>query len=199
MARFNADPSKDSAGFPVLAKGDYRFKFGEPKTFKNLDENGKESFGIAFIAKVVPGPVDLDGNQSPAEGMGKSAYVRLFYHTDNAQSFRKQYILAAYGYKVNEENEFNAISEQENIDWGFDTEDGSVGEGFKMMSNKEFVSSLSVQKRKFKRNGVDVEEEQNQWEAIRPIPIPTVANAPEKLTITSKDVGELPAGIGVGR
>lgn len=174
MARYNADPSKDSAGFPVLPKGDYRFKFGEPKFFKNIDDaTGKESYGVAFVAKVVPGPVDDEGNQSPTEGIGKSAYIRLFYHTDNAQSFRKSYILAAYGYKVSEENEFNEVSKSEEIDWGFDEE--HMGEGFKMMSNREFVASLSVQKRKFKRNGVDVEEDQNNWEAIRPIPAPTSA------------------------
>lgn len=189
--RYNADPTKDSAGFPVLPKADYRFKFGEPKPFENIDDNdpNKKNFGVAFIAKVVPGPVDLDGNESPRDQIGKSAYVRLFYHTDNAQSFRKQYILAAYGYTTNEENDFNEISQSEEIDWGFDPETGEVGEGFKMMSNKEFVASLSVQKRKFKRNGVEVEEEQNSWEAIRPIPIP----GSESMTIDSGDIGEMPA------
>lgn len=175
MARFSADPTKDTAGFPILPKADYRLRIGEPKAFlgetKEGENKGRANFGVGIPLTVVPGPVDLDGNTSPEDSIGKKAYNRLFYHTQESRNFSKTFILAAFGYTQREEEEFNSIlaklkAEDPNnpaVDWDFDYETGEVGRAWKSMTNIEVVASLSIGKN---NKGAD----QQQWDQVRPAP-----------------------------
>lgn len=177
MARYEADPTKDTAGFPILPKGDYRLKLGEPKAFKGETTEGKnagqENFGVAFLLTVVEGPVDYEGNVSPSEHFLKKVYNRLYYHTQESRNFSKGLILAAFGYNSNEEDLFNEqlnklrAEEPDNpaLDWGFDGDTGEVGEAWKNMAGREIVASLSIKKDK---NNKD----QQNWDQVRPVPIP---------------------------
>lgn len=173
--RYEADPTKDVAGFPVLPKGDYRLKLGEPKPFvgetKQGDNKGKTNYGVAFLCTVVPGPVDTEGNVSPADSIGKKAFQRLFYHTEDAAGFRKQFQLAAFGYSQKEEEEFNQKLLAEGTKFGFNTDTGEVDDGWKAMANREIVASLSVTKQKKNQNDPNSEEvDQQKWDSVRPIP-----------------------------
>lgn len=175
MSRYTADPTKDSAGFPVLPKGDYRLKIGEPKAFKGETTSGnragQDNYGVAFTCSVVPGLLDGDSNESPTEYIGKKVYQRLYYHTPESRNFSKGFILAAFGFSNKEENLFNdkinKIKEENPdnpaVDWSFDPDDGSVGEAWRGMTNTEIVASLSVQKDKN-------DNDQQRWEQVRPIP-----------------------------
>lgn len=174
--RYNFDPTQDTAGFPIFPKGDYRFKFGEPKAFQGETKEGKnvgeKNYGIGFTITCVEGPIDNDGGVSPAEYVGKKQYTRLYYHTQESRNFSKGTILAAFGYDQRDEQQFNeALNslKQENpdapeLDWGFDPETGKVGRAWREMANREVVYSLSVQK---DRN----DKEQQKFDAIRPVPV----------------------------
>lgn len=175
MARYTADPTKDTAGFPILPKGDYRLKFGEPKAFKGETKEGanagQENYGIAYLLTVVEGPVDSDGGVSPSEHFLKKIYHRMYYHTPESRNFSKNYILAAFGYTSNEEPQFNdalnQMKEQDpenpQLDWSFDPDTGECGEAWKQLTNREIVGSLSVKLDKNNR-------EQQSWDAVRPVP-----------------------------
>lgn len=164
--RHNYDPSNDAAGFPVLPDNDYRLKIGEPKLFTGTTKTGpnkdKPNWGVGFLCTVVAGPVDSNGKESPAEHVGKKAYQRLFYHTDESAGFRKAFILAAFGYTPREEEEFNNKAAGADH-WFFDTDTGEMGDGWKAMSGKEIVASLSIGK------GQN-DQPQQSWDLIRPVP-----------------------------
>ena len=177
MARYVADPTKDTAGFPVLPKADYRMKIGEPKAFKGETKEGanagQENFGVGILCTVIEGPVNTDGLSSPHEALGKKAYNRLYYHTQDSRNYSKGFILAAFGFSQREEEEFNAKIEElraQNpedpaLDWSFDHDTGEVGEAWRALTNREIVASLSVVKDKN-------EKEQQKWDLVRPIPMP---------------------------
>lgn len=190
MSRYTADPTQDTAGFPVLPGGDYRLKVGEPKAFKGEtkegDNKGKENYGIAFTCSVVPGPVDNEGHESPKEHITKKAYQRLFYHTQEARNFSKGYVLAFFGFTTAEEKVFNdklaelKEKDPENpaLDWSFDPDTGEVGHAWRGIANTEFVATLGVQKRK--NNTTGIEEEQQTWLQVRPVPVSSDTNVAPK-------------------
>jgi len=176
MARYVADPTKDTAGFPVLPKGDYRLSIGEPKAFKGETKEGanagQENFGVAFVCTAVEGPVDTEGNVSPPEAKGKKAYTRLYYHTQDSRNYSKGLILAAFGFSQKEEEEFNrkieelraANPDDPALDWSFDPDTGECGEAWRALTNREIIASLSVTKQKDK-------DEQQKWDMVRPVPV----------------------------
>lgn len=180
MARYTADPTQDTAGFDVLPKNDYRLKVGEPKAFKGETKEGankgKENYGVAFVCTVIPGPVDENGGESPSESVGKKAYQRLYYHTQDSRNFSKGFVLAGFGYTTREEQEFNdkfqkAAEENpdsDEVDWSFDPDTGEVGGAWRLLTNREIIASLSVNKRKDSQGN---EQEQQVWDQVRPVPI----------------------------
>jgi len=176
MARYTADPTKDTAGFPVLPKGDYRLSIGEPKAFKGETKEGanagQENYGIGFLCTIVEGPVDLDGNPSPVEHKAKKVYNRLYYHTQDSRNYSKGFILAGFGFSLREEDEFNkkiAELREQNpddpaLDWSFDPDTGECGEAWRALTSREIIASLSVVKDKN-------EKEQQKWDVVRPVPV----------------------------
>ena len=175
MARYNADPTKDTAGFLVLPKGDYRLRFGEPKAFEGETKEGANAgqvnYGIAYVMTVVDGPVDDEGNVSPREHLLKKVYIRLYQHTQESRNFSKNYIMAAFGYSSARESEFNehlSKVQAENPedpanDWSYDTETGECGEAWKLLTNRDIVCSLSTK--------LDAKNrEQQNFDSIRPAP-----------------------------
>lgn len=175
MPRYVADPTQDTAGFPILAKGDYRLRIGEPKSFKGETKQGERvgqvNFGVAYTCTVVGGPVDLDGNTTPESDIGKKVYNRLYYHTQESRNFSKGFILAAFGYNTSEEEQFNEglrAAAEENpddpaLDWSFDPDTGECGEAWRSLTNREIVASLSISQ----REGM---QPQQRWESVRPVP-----------------------------
>lgn len=166
MPKYTADPSKDSAGFPVFPKGDYRLKIGEPKAFEQVAKRGpntgKTSYGIGFLVTCVNGAVNEDGTESNPAYVGKKQYHKMYQHTQGAKDFGKGFLLSAFGYTLKEEDAFNAKASE--LDWSFDTDSGEVGEGWKSMTHAELVATMSV--------NIDNETKQEiqQFESFRPIP-----------------------------
>jgi hypothetical protein len=177
MGRYTADPTKDTAGFPVLPKADYRLSIGEPKAFKGETKEGpnagQENYGVAFLCTVVEGPVDEEGSVSPSEHKAKKCYNRLYYHTQDSRNFSKGFILAGFGFSPKEEEVFNqkiAELREQNpedpaLDWSFDPDTGECGEAWRALTNREIVASLSVVKDK-------KDQEQQKWDMVRPVPVP---------------------------
>lgn len=129
MPRFQHSPAAVTANFSVLPKGPYTLKIGEPKTFfKDNAANAKEnSYGIRFGLSVV----------SPAEQkMLKPAPMNCYQHNEGSQAASKAFLIAAYGFKNNEEGEkaFNIATQD--LDWSFDTDTGEVGEGWKKIAGQ---------------------------------------------------------------
>lgn len=190
--RYVVDPTQDTAGFPILPKGEYRLKIGEPKAFKGETKQGENkgqiNYGVGFMCTVIDGPVDNEGNVSPVEHKGKKVYNRLFYHTQESRNYSKTFVIAAFGYSQKEEEQFNekikeikeADPDNPAVDWSFDADTGECGEAWRGMVNSEVVAALSVDK-------VDGVERQ-KWDMVRPAP-----SAPEREVVTENDVATVNA------
>lgn len=136
MPVFNNDPSKVSAGFTVLPKDDYELIIGSPKAFFKTGQNGKaDNYGVRFPLTVASGPY---------QGK-KSVPANLYEHTEDAQSFGKQFKMAALGYGKGREEEERFDKDQAGKDWSFDTDSGACGDAWNEMTGKRVVGSYDIQ------------------------------------------------------
>lgn len=119
MGRFDFNPTEVSAGFPVFDKGAYQFVIGEPKSFYKAatDPAKKDNYGVRYVLKVNDG-VDKD----------KKFIQNCFMHTPESAGFSKQFMMAALGYKKDEEKRFD--EEQGGQDWSYDPDNNSCGDGW---------------------------------------------------------------------
>lgn len=137
MPRFVSDPTKDTAGFPILPKGDYEVRIGEPKPFYGEGNNGV-NHGVAYLLTV-------EKADDPSL-VGSKIYQRCYQHSQGAKDFCKSFIIAAAGYNANEERTFNEAAN--GADWSYDTDSGEVGEAWRLLSGKTVIVSLSIGKNK---------------------------------------------------
>jgi hypothetical protein len=155
MPRYTADLSKANAGYVLLEKGDYEFTVGEPKTFYRSGTNQQtgeatESYGIQYPLTVVGGDQD-----------GKNLNIQLYLHTDKSFGMAKKFVMAALGYSLDREKEFNA--DFEGADWSFDTDTQEVGDIWTKAAGTRLAATADIVNDK--RNP----ERQNQQFNWRPI------------------------------
>lgn len=115
------DFSDVKAGFRTLDRGEYQLVLGKPKGFYYVKDNGKEVGGVRVPVNVV-GQIMADGSiDDQYEGDAVSP-VRLYLHTEGAFRMTKQFLLAAAGYAIEDEDEadeeFFAVT-----DFSFDVDD----------------------------------------------------------------------------
>lgn len=141
MPPFRPDPTKVAAGIPIYEKGSYEIELGEPKPFLRVTASGKnagqQNHGVMFRCIIVEGPQK-----------GKPYIHNCMMHTQESESFSKQFQLAAYGYERNDEAKFDA-NEGTNKDWSYDPvpEGGgepTVGDGWREMKGKHVKIDLGV-------------------------------------------------------
>lgn len=135
MARYEANPSKDTAGIPVLPKDMYEFIIGEAKAFEGKNKEGKDNYGVRYSLKVDGGAMD-----------GKRIPQTIYQHSEGARNMGKGFLMAALGYKKNTEEEERFNTEQENKDWSFDGATGEVGDGWSQLTGQRVIGNFDVKK-----------------------------------------------------
>lgn len=105
--RFDPDMSKVRAGFPIYEKGEYEVALGEPKPFLyEHRDDGHIVAGVSYPLTMV-GLVQTNGElDRTAEGDPVSS-ARLYIHTDKSFPIAKRFVMAAAGYDLDHEEEFN--------------------------------------------------------------------------------------------
>lgn len=128
MPRFQNDPSKTAFGIPLMKKGMYRLEIGTPKPFavKEKDKDTYKNWGVRLPAKVIM-------SEDNPDTVGKDfTPIVLYDHSEGAQKYSKGIEAAILG--VETDDEFN--DQFGNMDWSYNTDDGTYGDGFAQLKGK---------------------------------------------------------------
>lgn len=160
MPRFQPDFGKTEAGFPVYPRGDYEIKVTKVSGFlynREDEETGDvdEVSGVTASLEMV-GLVGTDGSIVTMQGDKtiageKVAPVRLYVHSEAAWPIAKRFAMAAYGYDLDTEKEFNAFIGENDLDFSVDGEIGEdgradeveIGDGWAGLEGKRLRITLS--------------------------------------------------------
>ena len=136
MPRYDFSPDAVSASIEILQKGEYEFIIGEPKSFMRKNRKGEDSYGIRFPLVIAE---DTNGHKK-----GTRIFFNTYQQSEGAQAIAKQFLMAACGFKRNQEQEQEFNRSMEGKDFGFNTDDGSVGDGWMEVKGKRVKGDLDV-------------------------------------------------------
>ena len=122
MPQYQPDLTTITAGFELLPDGVYEFLVGAPKPWERNDETKGLSHGIRYALTVN----EIIEGEGIADRVGKRVVFTCRMHDDMGSAFAKQFLMAAKGYGMKEEQQFNA--DNADADWSYDTEDKTAGE-----------------------------------------------------------------------
>lgn len=131
----NFNPKSTQATLPPLPNDSYECIIGEPKAFKGTTKaTGEDNFGVRFTCTVAEG-----------EFVGRKIFVTNFLHSDGAQTFAKQFIMAANNFTVDQEGE-DAYNESEaaGLDYEFDPDTNSCGAGWQELKGKRIIIQTKI-------------------------------------------------------
>ena len=137
---FTPDLTNVAATIKVFDKGIYEFSIGAAKPFKKAASGDKaEQFGIRYPLKVEA--VHEDGEPDQV-GKGETVFT-CYLHNEGGQGMSKQFVMAGYGYRVNDEGE-EAFNEAvgSDADWAVNFEDGTVGTIWGELAGKRILAEL---------------------------------------------------------
>lgn len=123
MPRFEPNLAKAHAGFPMLERGEYEFSITKATPFVRTNDDGDVSAGCRCALRV-DGIVAADGElETDFDAYGEMVSpISLWVHTPKAFGMTKQFILAALGYRLDQEKLANEEYFEE-ADFSIDTED----------------------------------------------------------------------------
>ena len=101
---FTPDFADVKAGFRTLDRGEYELILGAPKGFAYTKDDGTEVAGVRFPANVAA-QVMSDGSLDDKYEGDSVSPVRLYLHTEGAFRMTKQFLLAANGFEISQEDE----------------------------------------------------------------------------------------------
>jgi len=136
MPRYDFSPDAVSASIEILSKGEYEFIVGEPKSFMRKNRKGEDSYGIRFPLVLAE---DMNGHKK-----GTRIFFNTYQQSEGAQAIGKQFLMAVLGYKRNQEAEKQFNDDFTGKDFGFNTDDGSVGDGWMEVKGKRVKGDLDV-------------------------------------------------------
>lgn len=146
MPTYNNDPTKVAASFAVLPKDSYELIIGTPKAFFKGGQNGKaDNYGIRCPLTVATG--QFAGT--------RGVPANLYQHTQDAESYSKQFIMAALGYDKGRDEERRFDNDMKGADWSFDTDTGAVGDAWRQLEGKRIIGDYDV------KLGDNQQEQQN--------------------------------------
>jgi len=157
MPQHNYDPKAVTVSIPVFTKGDYEFIVGECKAFSGTNAEGNENFGIRWPMKVAKAVDEGD------EGAVDKRTLYSCYMNGGAAPFGKAFAMACLGYQRNEEGETAFDEDYGDRDWGFNSDNGICGDGWKECIGKRVVGAVSV------RMDPETGRKGQQWEGFRPL------------------------------
>jgi len=136
MPRYNFSPDAVSASIEILSKGEYEFIVGEPKSFMRKNRKGEDSYGIRFPLVLAE---DSNGHKK-----GTRIFFNTYQQSEGAQAIGKQFLMAALGYKRNQESEKEFNDAYAGKDFGFNTDDQTVGDGWMEVKGQRIKGDLDV-------------------------------------------------------
>jgi hypothetical protein len=124
MSRYAPDLSKASAGIPQLT-GDFEFAIKDAKQFYRKGEDRvtkeeKEIYGVQYALQITKA-------EENEKLLGKTIPLQLYFHTEGTEGINKRFVMAALGYALNDEDNFN--EKYENANWSFITGDAPEANG----------------------------------------------------------------------
>lgn len=131
----NFNPKSTQATLPPLPDDSYECVIGEPKAFKGITKaTGEENNGVRYTCTVAEG-----------EFVGRKIFVTCFLHSEGAQTFAKQFIMAANNFTNDQEGEeeYNE-SEAADLDYGFDPDTNTCNAGWQELKGKRIIIQTKI-------------------------------------------------------
>jgi hypothetical protein len=100
---FTPDFADVKAGFRTLDRGEYELILGQPKGFSYVKDDGTHVVGVRFPTNCAA-QVMSDGSLDDKYEGDSVSPIRLYLHTEGAFRMTKQFLLAACGYSISEED-----------------------------------------------------------------------------------------------
>lgn len=155
------DLTKVQAGVPKLPKGDYEFSVSDVKLFSRDrtedDQSVTKLFGVQYNLVVQR----ADGNE---EYMGKTIPFQVYLHSDKAFGIVKRFVMAAYGFALNDENAFN--DKFKKADWKADPETQHLGDIWKGIQGTRIAATADVVPQKGPKAKEGETNQQFNWRPI---------------------------------
>lgn len=158
MPRFDADLTQVSAFFTTYPKGTYEFLTGKGKPFLNVDKEtgASKNYGVRYS---LTDPNDPKKNPQP---------LTLYWHSDGAQKFTKQVIMALLGYTGDSVGEAKFNADFAGRDWSFATADnegdeGMIGEVWQLCQEKRVLVDCDIS------INPDTKNEQQQYKGFHKV------------------------------
>lgn len=150
--RFEPDMSKARASTRIFERGEYEVKVGEPQAMLYRKDNDDVVAGVRYPLTMV-GRITADGNIEEEGDWGSEGEdvspTRLYVHTEAAWPMAKRFVMAAMGYSLEEEDEFDEefVSEHDfAIDGDPDAEDETpeLGSAWKQVEGQRVWITLDT-------------------------------------------------------
>jgi hypothetical protein len=133
MPRYESNPANDQAvGLTTVPSGEYELIVKRIVAFERTNADGKQSYGTRLSVQVAEG-----------EFAGKSVSpINLYYHSEGGRGYSKTQLIAIAGFS--DEAAFNDWARD--LDFGFDTEAGTVGDGWSQLIGKRVIAEITLGK-----------------------------------------------------
>jgi len=135
--RYEFDVSAVSVTFKTFPKGDYEFTIGEVKSFKKTSQEGEETYGIRFPMKCVA--VVEEGDSAM---VGERANYDAYLHGE-PNPFAVAFVMAVLGFPITEDGERAFKEKYEGEDWGYDADNGTVGDMWSKATGGRLIAHSS--------------------------------------------------------
>lgn len=117
MDRYAPNLTTASAGIPQLI-GDFEFKVNDVKTFFRTTtdaatQENKDVYGVQFSLQITK-----TEEEESEKLVGKTIPLQLYYHTEGADGINKRFMMAALGFALNDEDNFNEKYSTANWSYG---------------------------------------------------------------------------------
>jgi hypothetical protein len=141
--RFAPDLSGTKAGLTIYDRGEYEVKITGVKPISYEKDDGTPVAGGQVNLEMV-GLVQNDGSLD-RELEGESvAPVRLYVHTEKSWPITKRFFMAALGYSVDEEEQFNEeVARELDISVEGDGDEAILGSGWERLVGKRLLVTLN--------------------------------------------------------
>lgn len=121
--RYPGNPATDSmATFTLFPKGTYEFTISSSKAFESKDSQTGDVKNYGVRQTLIC--------ESEGAYKGKKLTFTHYRHTEGGRGISKNFLMAAYGFEVEDTNEEEFNELVAGYDWGFDPESSFVGEGW---------------------------------------------------------------------
>ena len=163
MTRFAPDLAKVKAGLRTLSAGEWELIIGKPQPIYYVKEDtGKEVAGCR-VSFTIEGEIKADGSLDE-EFKGDGVFgIRLYVHSEKAFGMTKQFLLAAFGYSIDEEDQANEDIFADS-DFSVDVDDdenGVLGEGWFALEGNRVRATAST--------SIYNDRESQDWKAFVPV------------------------------